>query len=67
MCCVLGIPETVNSVQLKRPRFSGHFIVRLIWKKKNIILKKVKIILMFKQTVQVVTTGLLSFNNAFES
>jgi len=34
---------------------------------KNIMLRKMKIILMFKQTVQVITTGLLSFNNVFES
>lgn len=34
---------------------------------KNIMLKKVKIILMLEQTVQIVTTGLLNFNNTFES
>jgi len=34
---------------------------------KNIMLKKVKIILMLGQTVQIVTTGLLNFNNTFES
>jgi hypothetical protein len=34
---------------------------------KNFMLKKMNIFLMFKQTVQIVTTGLLSFNNAFES